>query len=48
MYVFRIHIRPQGGSVDMRTTFNYCQKNGLLGVGGEQIHIGIQRSGMNI
>jgi hypothetical protein len=33
MYVFRIHIRPQGGSADMPTTFNYCLKNGILGVG---------------
>jgi predicted CoA-binding protein len=33
MYVFRIHIRPEGGSADMPTTFNYCLKNGILGVG---------------
>ncbi|MGP8322041.1 MAG: hypothetical protein ACT6FE_06940 [Methanosarcinaceae archaeon] len=33
MYVFRIHIRPQGGSADMVTTFGYCLKNGILGVG---------------
>jgi len=33
MYVFRIHIRPQGGSADMKTTFDYCLKNGILGVG---------------
>jgi hypothetical protein len=33
MYLFRIHIRPQGGSADMETTFNYCLKNGVLGVG---------------
>lgn len=33
MYLFRIHIRPQGGSADMETTFNYCLKNNLLGVG---------------
>jgi hypothetical protein len=33
MYVFRIHIRPQGGKADMPTTFNYCLRNGLLGVG---------------
>jgi hypothetical protein len=33
MYVFRIHIRPQGGSADMKTTFNYCLKEGILGVG---------------
>lgn len=33
MYVFRIHIRPSGGSADMPTTFDYCLKNGVLGVG---------------
>jgi len=33
MYVFRIHIRPQGGSASMEDTFKYCLKNGLLGVG---------------
>jgi hypothetical protein len=33
MYLFRIHIRPQGGSADMPTTFAYCLKNGILGVG---------------
>ncbi len=33
MHVFRIHIRPQGGSADMETTFNYCLKNRILGVG---------------
>jgi hypothetical protein len=33
MYLFRIHIRPQGGSADMQTTFDYCLKHGLLGVG---------------
>jgi len=33
MYVFRIHIRPSGGSADMATTFDYCLKNGILGVG---------------
>lgn len=33
MYVFRIHIRPQGGSADMPTTFDYCIRNGILGVG---------------
>lgn len=33
MYLFRIHIRPQGGSADMETTFNYCLKNNILGVG---------------
>lgn len=33
MYVFRIHIRSQGGSADMRTTFEYCLRHGILGVG---------------
>jgi len=33
MYVFRIHIRPQGGSADMQNTFGYCIRNGILGVG---------------
>jgi hypothetical protein len=33
MYVFRIHIRPQGGSADMKTTFDYCVREGTLGVG---------------
>lgn len=33
MHLFRIHIRPQGGSEDMKATFEYCLKNELLGVG---------------
>lgn len=33
MHVFRIHIRPQGGSVWGQPAFAYCIKNGLLGVG---------------
>lgn len=33
MYLFRIHIRPQGGSGDMQAAFDYCLKHGLLGVG---------------
>ena len=33
MYVFRIHIRPQGGTASMRSTFDYCLKNEILGVG---------------
>lgn len=33
MCVFRIHIRPQGGSAHMKTTFDYCLRNGILGVG---------------
>ena len=31
--LFRIHIRPRGGSDDMPGTFQYCLNNGLLGVG---------------
>ena len=33
MYLFRIHIRPQGGTADMSTTFEYCIREGILGVG---------------
>ena len=33
MYVFRMHIRPTGGEANMQTTFDYCLRNGLLGVG---------------
>ncbi len=33
MYLFRIHIRPYGGSADIPATFDYCLKNGILGVG---------------
>jgi len=33
MYLFRIHIRPSGGSADMEKTFDYCLRNGILGVG---------------
>lgn len=33
MYVYRLHIRPQGGTADLRTTFGYCLENGILGVG---------------
>jgi len=33
MRLFRIHIRPKGGSKDMWETFNYCLCNGILGVG---------------
>ncbi len=31
--LFRIHIRPEGGSDDMVATFRHCRENGLLGVG---------------
>lgn len=37
MYVFRIHIRPQGGSASAKESFDYCLKNEILGVGW-QIH----------
>lgn len=33
MYLFRLHIRPQGGTADVKTTFNYCIQNQILGVG---------------
>lgn len=33
MSVYRIHIRPRGGSADMETIFQYCLKNQVLGVG---------------
>jgi len=33
MSVFRIHIRPSGGSADLQTTFDYCLHHGILGVG---------------
>jgi len=33
MNVFRIHLRPKGGSANMETTFDYCLKNRILGVG---------------
>ena len=33
MYVFRIHIRPQGGLANPGLSVNYCLKNKLLGVG---------------
>lgn len=33
MHVFRIHIRPQGGTASVKETFEYCLKNNILGVG---------------
>ena len=33
MNVFRIHIRPSGGTDDMFATFAHCLANGVLGVG---------------
>ena len=31
--LFRIHIRPSGGTDDMTATFRHCLDNGILGVG---------------
>lgn len=31
--IFRIHIRPKGGSKDMEATFRYCLEQRILGVG---------------
>jgi len=36
MNVFRIHIRPKGGTADAATSFAYCLKNSLLGVGWQR------------
>lgn len=33
MYVFRLHVRPGGGSASMADTFAYCLREGILGVG---------------
>jgi len=33
MHVYRIHIRPKGGTSDMQETFSYCLNNQILGVG---------------
>ncbi len=33
MSLFRIHIRPGGGTRDLRKTFNYCLRERVLGVG---------------
>ena len=33
MNLFRIHIRPSGGTEDMPATFAHCLANGVLGVG---------------
>jgi hypothetical protein len=33
MYLFRIHVRPQGGTASRERTFAYCIENNLLGVG---------------
>lgn len=33
MYLYRIHIRPYGGTADTKTNFDYCLREGVLGVG---------------
>lgn len=33
MALYRIHIRPQGGTASVDTTFKYCLSDGILGVG---------------
>lgn len=33
MSVFRLHIRPKGGRGDIRFSFEYCLRSGVLGVG---------------
>lgn len=33
MHLFRLHVRPQGGTADVKTTFDYCIRNQILGVG---------------
>ena len=33
MHIFRIHIKPKSGRADMETTFDYCLKEKILGVG---------------
>ncbi len=33
MALFRIHIRPQGGTAKVSEIFNYCKENNILGVG---------------
>lgn len=33
MALYRIHIRPQGGTASVNTIFKYCLDNGILGVG---------------
>jgi hypothetical protein len=33
MQVFRLHIRPKGGLADHLFSFDYCRKNGVLGLG---------------
>lgn len=33
MYLFRLHIRPQGGTAKVKTTFDYCVSRQILGVG---------------
>ncbi len=31
--LFRIHIKPDGGTSDLRLTFDYCLREKILGVG---------------
>lgn len=33
MNTFRLHLRPYGGAADARTSFEYCLRHGVLGVG---------------
>lgn len=33
MNLYRIHIRPKGGTADIPTTFKYCLRQNILGVG---------------
>ncbi len=33
MALYRIHIRPKGGIKNIKTTFDYCYNNNILGVG---------------
>src|SRR5574344_1128338 len=33
MSIYRLHIRPKGGKASVKTVFDYCLKNHILGVG---------------
>ncbi|MCA1790262.1 MAG: hypothetical protein LC667_10500 [Thioalkalivibrio sp.] len=33
MNVHRLHVRPHGGTADMPSTFDFCLRKGVLGVG---------------
>ena len=39
MNLFRIHIRPKGGTDDMDATFQYCLDNDFLGVGWRVVEL---------